>query len=196
MQTVPDQDPASEHELIEADTPVTTVIRQHPAPNAVGRYETWLNEIVPVAQTFAGHQGVSVIRPHGAEGAYTIVLHFDTVSHLREWLDAPIRMRLVAEIRPFLRMSEQVDIKTGLQFWFTPPNGRTARSWKQFLLTLSAIFPLTIAVPWLLGPLFRAVPMLALPGVSHLLVASLIVGAMVYAVMPRYTRLVSQWLFR
>ena len=62
---------------VQADTPATTVIRQHPLSDAIGRYEAWLKEIVPVAQTFAGHQSVSVIRPHVASDAYTIVLHFE-----------------------------------------------------------------------------------------------------------------------
>ena len=74
-------------EKIEVDTPITTVLRQHPLPGAVARYEEWLKEIIPVAQSFAGHQSVSVIRPHKADDPYTIILHFDTVAHLRDWLD-------------------------------------------------------------------------------------------------------------
>jgi antibiotic biosynthesis monooxygenase (ABM) superfamily enzyme len=66
---------------VKLDTPVTTVIRQQPRPEAVARYEEWLKEITPIAQQFAGHRGVNVIRPHVGSEVYVIVLHFDT-THL------------------------------------------------------------------------------------------------------------------
>src|SRR4051812_36199211 len=133
---------------IEVDTPITTVLRQHPLPGAVAHYEEWLKEIIPIAQSFAGHQSVSVIRPHKTDDPYTIILHFDTVAHLRDWLDSETRVHLVQKVRPFLQTDEDVDIKTGFEFWFTPPPAsRPAKPYKQFLITLSAIFPLTVAVP-------------------------------------------------
>jgi antibiotic biosynthesis monooxygenase (ABM) superfamily enzyme len=182
---------------VQVDTPVTTVIRQHPLPDAVDRYEAWLKEIIPVAQTFAGHQSVSVIRPHVASDAYTIVLHFDSVANLRKWLDSETRVHLMEKIRPYLRAAEAIDIKTGFEFWFTPPpTGKPAKPYKQFLVTLSAIFPLTIIVPWCLQTLFAWIPQFALPGVRQFIVAAVVVGLMVYVVMPRYTRAVSHWLFR
>src|SRR5436190_8423058 len=150
------------------DTPITTVLRQHPLPDAVAHYEEWLKEIIPVAQSFAGHQSVSVIRPHKTDDPYTIILHFDTVAHLRDWLDSETRVHLVQKVRPFLQTDEDVDIKTGFKFWFTPPPAsRPAKPYKQFLITLSAIFPLTVAVPWLLQPLFQWAPLLGLPGASR-----------------------------
>jgi antibiotic biosynthesis monooxygenase (ABM) superfamily enzyme len=183
-------------DAIKLDTPVTTVIRQRPRSDAVGRYEDWLKEIIPVARQCAGHQGVNVIRPHAASDPYTIVLHFDSVANLRKWLDSQTRMRLVEKIRPFLQVEENIDIKTGLEFWFTPPpGGKPAKPYKQFLLTLSVIFPLTVVVPWLLQPVFGWVPVLALPVIRHFIIAAAIVAIVVYAVMPHYTRLVSRWLF-
>ena len=182
---------------IALDTPVTTVIRQQPLPASTARYEEWLREIVPVAQSFAGHQGVNVIRPQIAGGAYTIVLHFDTVAKLRGWLDSETRVHLIDKIRPYLVTQEDVEIKSGIEFWFTPPpGGKLAKPYKQFLVTLSVIFPLTMIIPWLLQPLFGWIPLLGLFGIRHLATAAVIVGIVVYIVMPRYTRLVSRWLFR
>jgi antibiotic biosynthesis monooxygenase (ABM) superfamily enzyme len=177
--------------------PVTTVIRHRPLADAVGRYEDWLKEIALVAQQFAGHHGVNVIRPHGVGDVYTIVLHFDTLEHLRKWLGSDARLQLIRRIRPYLRSEESIDIKTGLEFWFTPPpGGRPARPYKQFLVTFSAILPLSILVPWFLRPLFAGYPTLALPLVNQFIVVAAIVGLMTYVVMPHYTRLVAHWLFR
>jgi uncharacterized protein len=194
---MPSDDKVSRNgDQLKLETPVTTVIRQQPRPEAVARYEAWLKEITPLAQQFAGHRGVNVIRPHGGSQAYVIVLHFDTIANLRSWLDSDVRRALVEKIRPFLLAEENIDIKTGLEFWFTPPpGGKQARPYKQFLITLSAIFPLTIIVPWALRPLLTAAPVLSLPGVSHFIVAAAIVGLMTYVVMPPYARRVSHWLY-
>ena len=144
----------------------------------------------------AGHQGANIIRPHDAAGAYAIVLHFDTTSNLRKWLESEARQRLVDRIRPSLRDNEDIDIKTGLEFWFTSAaGGMHAKPYKQFLVTLSVIFPLTIVVPWLLHPLLEWIPFLAKPVIRHLVIAAAIVATVTYVVMPRYTRLISRWLY-
>jgi antibiotic biosynthesis monooxygenase (ABM) superfamily enzyme len=181
----------------DADTPVTTVIQHHPLPDAIDLYEAWLGEIIPVAQRYCGHQSVDVIRPHVAGGPYTILLRFDNAAHLKPWLDSPTRKELIAKIRPALRQPEQIEIKTGFEFWFTPPpSGKAAKPHKRFLVTLSAIFPLTILAPWLLAPVFANVPALGVFGVRHFVIAAIIVGLMVYVIMPRYTRLIARWLYR
>lgn len=191
-----DKRPEGGEPVVEVDTPVTTVIVQRPRKDAVAQYEDWLKEITPVAQQFAGHRGVNVIRPHGATQDYTIVLHFDSIANLRNWLDSEVRARLAEKIRPFLRAEESIEIKTGLEFWFTPTTAsKSAPAYKQFLVTLSAIFPLSVAVPWLLAPLFQWLPELGTLGIRQLIVAAVIVATMTYLVMPRYTRLVSRWLY-
>jgi uncharacterized protein len=191
------RDPVPDGDAIALQTPVTTVIQQRPKPDAVGRYEDWLKEIIPVAQQFAGHRGVNVIRAHGGSDAYTIVLHFDAIDNLQRWLSSDIRKRLMEKIQPFMRADENIEIKTGFEFWFTPTaGGKHAKPYKQFLVTLSAIFPLTVIIPWLLQPVFTWLPVLALPIISQFLVGVIIVGLMTWAVMPYYTRLISRWLYR
>jgi antibiotic biosynthesis monooxygenase (ABM) superfamily enzyme len=177
---------------------VTAVIQHQIAPGAHDRYEAWLREITPTAQRFPGHQGINIIRPSEGTKCYTIVLRFDTLEHLQEWLASETRRQLVAEVEPLLERGDQVDIKTGLEFWFTPPTPaqRHPPPYKQFLLTLSAIFPLTLVVPWLVRPLFQAMPILGRPIVSNVITSAIIVGLMTYVIMPRYTRLVAGWLYR
>jgi len=101
-------------------------------------------------------------------------------------------------VEPLLERAEKVDTVTGLEFWFMPPTvaQKRARPYKQFMLTLSVIYPLTLIVPWVLRPLTGAVPALQNVLVDHLIVAALIVWLMTYVVMPRYTRLVANWLYR
>jgi uncharacterized protein len=176
---------------------VTSVIQHQVKPGTEAQYEAWLREITPTAQRFPGHQGANIIRPPEGTGLYTIVLHFDTLEHAQAWLASDTRRVLLAQVEPLFVHGDQVEIKTGLEFWFTPPSAQKhAKPYKQFLLTLSAIFPLTILVPWVLRPLFQAVPALGLPGISNLLISALIVGLMTYMIMPYYTRLVAGWLYQ
>ncbi len=65
--------PAPASDEIKLESSVMTVIRQRPGPDAVLRYEERLKEIIPVAQEFAGHQSVNVIRPHATSDACAIV---------------------------------------------------------------------------------------------------------------------------
>ncbi|GAB3942169.1 antibiotic biosynthesis monooxygenase [Spirosoma harenae] len=181
---------------IEMDSAVTTIILQHPTKQHMQAYENWLTEIVPLAQKAAGHRGVTIIRPHEASQPFTIVLHFDSEANLRAWLESDTRQQLIEKVRPLLQADETIQLKTGLEFWFTPPQTRKlAPAYKQFLITLSAIFPLSILVPWLLAPIFSAVPFLAFPLVKPLLTSGIIVGLMTFVIMPRYVRLVARWLF-
>ncbi|MBV8398967.1 MAG: antibiotic biosynthesis monooxygenase [Acetobacteraceae bacterium] len=179
-------------------TDVTSVIRHTVRQTEQDQYEAWLREIVPLALRFEGHRGVNVIRPHAGSRTYTIVLHYDTLGHLEHWLASDQRNRLVRKVQHLLEAGDQVEIKTGLEFWFTPPAAeqKRAKAYKQFLLTLSVIFPLTVIIPWLLRPLLQAASTSAVPGLSTFVVAALIVGLMTYVIMPRYTRLLAFWLYR
>ncbi|GAB4026108.1 antibiotic biosynthesis monooxygenase [Spirosoma gilvum] len=183
---------------IELDSAVTTIIVQRPYKKQVEAYENWLNEIVPLAQSSPGHRGVNIIRPHGSSDEYTIVLHFSSETNLRNWLESDTRRRLIEQVRPLLNTDETIDIKTGLEFWFTPPkaSNRVASPYKQFLITLSAIYPLSMLVAWLLAPVFSALPLLSTLFVRAFLTSAVIVGLMTFVIMPRYVRLVANWLFR
>ncbi|OWW18246.1 antibiotic biosynthesis monooxygenase [Noviherbaspirillum denitrificans] len=179
------------------DNVASLVIRHEVQAKDKNDYEQWLRKIASEAQRFTGHMGVNIIRPHDASGHYTIVLRFDSSQNLESWLESETRKRFIDEIRPTLVKEEELDIHTGLEYWFTPPATRRlqARPSKQFLITLSAIFPLTVVVPWVFKPVFAYVPLLGRPIISNFILAVVIVYLMVYVIMPRYTRLVAKWLF-
>ncbi|MEC4718345.1 antibiotic biosynthesis monooxygenase [Noviherbaspirillum sp. CPCC 100848] len=174
------------------------VIRHEVRPTDKDDYEMWLKSIATEAQRFAGHMGVNIIRPHNSTGSYTIVLRFDSDERLDSWLQSDTRKRFINEIRPTLVNGEELEMHTGLEYWFTPPaeHRLQARPFKQFLITLSAIFPLTVVLPWVLHPVFDYVPLLGRPIINNFILAVVIVYLMVYVIMPRYTRLVSRWLFQ
>lgn len=134
-----------------------------------------------------------MVRPPAGSRTYTTVVRFDQLEHLQAWLHSPARTRLLDVIEPHLSRADLPEIRTGLEFWVTPPDvaaQQTVRPYKQFLLVLSVIYPLSLVVPGLLQSL-------PLPAEARgLLAATVIVGLMTYVIMPRYTRLVSAWLYR
>jgi antibiotic biosynthesis monooxygenase (ABM) superfamily enzyme len=175
---------------------VTAVIQHEVKPGAGPQYEQWLKRIIPFAARFPGHRGVNVMRPPAGANSYTVTIRFDTLEHAEDWFGSDVRRQLVEEVEPLLERAEEVDTVTGLEFWFMPPAGQKhPKPYKQFLLALSVIYPLTLIVPWALRPLLERVPVLQYRLIDHLIVAAIIVGLMTYVVMPRYTRLVAKWLY-
>ena len=84
----------------------------------------------------------------------------------------------------------------GPQGWFTPPSRQQrAPAYKQFLITFSAIYPLTIIRPWLLNPFLEKISWLSIVYVRQFVLDAAIVALIVYVIMPRYTRLLAKWLY-
>ncbi|PMR67040.1 antibiotic biosynthesis monooxygenase [Halomonas heilongjiangensis] len=177
---------------------VTFHVKHCVRPGASARYEAWLREIIKAASDFPGHQGVHILRPQESESNYEIAVRFSSEEDARRWRDSTQRKDLMASIEKDLQEREVIEIHSGIDFWFTPL-GSTAKQpsrWKQWLITTAVIWPLTMIVPALWGPVFDILPILGTWGVSHGLVAASIVALVVYLVMPRVVRLVSSWLFR
>lgn len=177
---------------VAADETVTGIIVHQPRADARDEYEQWLADIREACRQFPGYLSTDVIRPVGNHPNYTVIIRFAGVGALKAWMESPERREHLQRIEHALEQADRYEIRSGLDFWFAPPAVKPPKRWKQYLLTLSAIFPLTVVVPWALGPLLGGVPML----VAKALIAAVIVALMVYAIMPHYTRLVSTWLYR
>ncbi|WP_347988403.1 antibiotic biosynthesis monooxygenase [Methylomonas sp. AM2-LC] len=168
------------------------------------QYESWLGKIVPIAASFTGHLGVQIVRPPEGHNEYLIVVRFASIHDLENWQQSQQRSQLINEIAPILDKDESLDIKTGIDYWFTPPTvGKHPRRWKQWLVTSSVIWPLTMYVPPVMEPFFLKLqpwfikyPELEEFGFRQGVLAMVIVGLVVYAIMPVYVRLISKWFFK
>lgn len=181
---------------LESEEIVTSIISHEVKPAAMPQYEQWLIEIRKACAQFEGYLSTDVIRPFGKEHTYVVIIRFAGFDNLTHWMESEQRRTFMRQMEPFLTKGDRYQIKTGLEFWFAPSDGKKATPWKQFLVTWSAIFPLSLLVTSLLGP---ALDLLSFPGatiVARLANTALLVVLMVYVVMPRYTKLVSHWLFR
>lgn len=174
------------------------MIRHTVRPDMRERYETWLRQIIEAAGEFPGHQGVHIVRPPPGHNTFESAVRFSGTKEAEAWLESDIRKELVSEIATALDADEHIEIRSGIDFWFTPPESKSKQPtrWKQWLITTAVIWPLTMIVPAIYQPLFEHVPLLAVWGVRHGIVAATIVALVVYLIMPRLVRAVSGWLFR
>lgn len=180
-----------------SDESVTLHIQQRVRPEALGRYEQWLRTIAARAAAYPGHQGVHIIRPTPGHNEYTILIRFASLADAEHWTGSAERQDLLAEIADAFEHEDRFHIQPGIEFWFTPssPAQKKPAPWKQWLITTSVIWPLTMLIPPLFKPLFAAVPLLGTWGISHGIIAATIVALVVFVIMPRYVQAVSRWLF-
>ncbi|MDP4529318.1 antibiotic biosynthesis monooxygenase [Alkalimonas delamerensis] len=167
-------------------------------PSQHTSYESWLATIIEVAAGFAGHQGVTILKPTPGQQHYEIAVRFASEADAKRWLDSDERQQLIGKVAPLLQLPENVQISSGIDHWFQPVHSPAPHPvrWKQWLITTLVICLLTMLIPPLLQVLFDALPLLGLWGIRHLLTAGIIVGLVVYLVMPRLVPLLAGWLFK
>jgi uncharacterized protein len=174
---------------------VTAVVQHEVRSDAIANYEAWLGRINRAAAGFPGHRGVEVVRsPEVGSTRYTVAVRFDTVADAERWFDSTERHALMDEAAAWMLKRGDVSIVSGIEFWFDPPPGRKSpKPWKQFLVTLTAIYPLTVLIPLILTPMLTAMP--DVPLLQRFIVTACVVALMVWFVMPRFTKAVAGWLY-
>ena len=165
-------------------------------PGAEQRYEEWTREILDAVSRYPGYMGREVFLPIAGNRKYTIIVRFDNEENLKGWTESDERKSFISRAGDLLEKGDQNEVRTGIDFWFTPEGTRPPKAWKQFLLTASAVYPLSLILPRLLAPLYRVAPPLGHPLISALLMATLLTGLLTFVIMPRYTRMVRRWLYK
>ena len=162
-------------------------------------YENWLDEIGPICRSATGHLDWQIIRPIPTlTSTYTVVIRFDSTEHLKDWMYSQERSRLIEKAEPLLDKGDAYIIRSGLDFLFIPQEAKTKvpRRWKQFLVTWSAIYPLSMVIPLIVLPLLRIAEMPKYKAIDSLFISGAIVLLMVYLVMRYYTKLIHKWLYK
>lgn len=177
---------------------VSFIIQHDVKPDRHADYEEWLKHIIAEAAKFHGHMGAHVARPAPGSHLYEIAVRFASRADAQKWIDSDVRRKLVEDLKPIIHSPEKLNIKSGIDYWFTAvtPGNKPPKRWKQWLTSVSVIWPLTVIIPMLLGPLFTALPFLGMPVVRQLVTAMCVVAMVVYVVMPPYARAIAKWLSR
>jgi hypothetical protein len=101
---------------------VTAVITHRVRSGREQGYEEWIKGIAAAARQFAGHLGVSILRPQpGSPPDYVIVLQFDQCDRLNAWLTSDTRKAWIDRVQPLIQEQENIQVLTGLESWFQLP---------------------------------------------------------------------------
>ncbi|SBW81551.1 antibiotic biosynthesis monooxygenase [Pseudomonas veronii 1YdBTEX2] len=180
-----------------SDEVVTLIVKHRIKSGSEANYEAWLRRIVRIAGERPGHLGVDVVRgKHDGLALFTCVLRYRSTDDLQRWLDSPERKTLIEEAAPLLADGDHTEIGAVNEFWFTPQTDSVAKPprWKQAVVTLCVILPLTLLVPIVWGPILGLHPFLSNYLVATFLITLTIVLLVVYLLMPAATRLFAPWL--
>jgi antibiotic biosynthesis monooxygenase (ABM) superfamily enzyme len=176
------------------DRSVTVVVRRRVRPDRQRDFEVWAADVVRVAARFPGHQGAALLTPAHTEGPDNfLVFRFDTPEHLAAWDHSEEKREWLAKIAD-ATIDVRVAHETGLEFWFSPPGVAASAPpprLKMAAVTLLAIYPLVLAVQVLVVPHLGALPVV----LRVLVIATVLVTLMTYAVMPFLVRVFRPWLF-
>jgi len=176
----------------------SVVINNHILDGKQKQYEIWLDEIGPICRNAPGNIDWQIIKPIAhLTFSYTVIIRFDTIENLKRWMESDERKNHIQKAKPFFAKDDHYYIKSGLDFLFAPEGENLSAPvrWKQYLVTWSAIYPLSILVPLFVLPVLKA---LNVPGnkfVNAFFVSGTVVFIMVYLLMPRYTKLIKKWLY-
>ena len=181
------------------DQGATAVITHHIVHGRQQAYEDWLNEIAPVCRRWPGHIDWQIIRPiEHLTFAYTIILRFDTIENLKQWMESRERKELIEKVIPLLAKNDRYSIQSGLDFLFLDAKEQAPVpvKWKQYLVTWSAIYPLSVIMPLIVLPLLRKLNLPQTRYIDSFFISGTIVLIMLYWLMPAYTRLIRKWLYK
>lgn len=177
----------------------SVVISHHILDGKEPEYEKWLSEIVPITKHSNGFIDLQIVRPiPHLTFVYTVIIRFDDIENLKNWMESDNRKLLIEKANPLFRKNDNYQIKSGLDFLFNSENegNKVPVRWKQFLVTWSAIYPLSLVIPLLVIPVLRLLKIPANHYFDGLLISGFIVFLMVFVVMPNYTKLIKKWLYK
>lgn len=174
---------------------VTVVFSHLVKPGRETGYEEWMKGISAVAKTFPGHAGVSIFRPEkGPLLQYVIVLKFDRMENLQNWLDSDVRQEWIERSKPLIQPPQELQILTGMETWFTLPTqlGKPAPPrYKMAVITWLGVYSCVMVLGYILKPILGNLPLFLNQAIS----IAIVVILLTYIIMPRLTKLFSKWLY-
>ncbi|KFC19444.1 antibiotic biosynthesis monooxygenase [Chryseobacterium sp. FH1] len=176
----------------------SVVITHHVLDGKQIEYEKWLDEILPVSKSAKGFIDWQIVRPiPNLTFVYTVIIRFDTIENLRNWMESDTRRKLIDKAHPLFTKEDNYEIKSGLDFLFYgEKENKVPVRWKQYLATWSAIYPLSLLMQLLLLPSLRLMNIPANRYFDTLVSTGCLVFLVIYVVMPNYTKLIRKWLYK
>lgn len=175
------------------------VINHHILDGKQQQYEAWLEEIGVLCRNATGNIDWQIIRPiPNLTYNYTVIIRFDSIENLKNWMESDQRKKFIEKAKLLFAKDDRYFIKTGLDFLFPieQESQKVPVRWKQYLVTWSAIYPLSILVPLIVLPFLKFLHFPNDRFLNAFFISGIVVFIMVYLLMPKYTKLIKGWLYQ
>ncbi len=179
----------------EKDPPVTVMMSRRPLPGREKAFESYLAGIIEASGQRPGHLGVTIFRPLRPEDReYHILFKFDRRSNLESWEASEERAQWRAVARTVSEKPKR-QVVTGLEAWFALPSqaiNLPPPPYKIAMVVWLAIYLLITGILALFGGLLDELPLM----LRTLILTAVTVPLMTFLVMPLFTRIFKNWLYR
>ncbi|KEA65350.1 putative membrane protein [Marinobacterium lacunae] len=180
---------------IDRDGAVTVVISRRVVKGQESEFERLSSEMTERASHFPGHLGTNMFRPASSQDPeYRIIFRFASREDLEAWDRSPARAEMLEQIEPLLVTPTQREVLEGITTWFTLPGQNPVQpppKYKMTIVSWLALYPTVTLIFFLFGDLLADIPLL----LRTMIVTAVVMVAMSYLLMPRFTRWFAFWLF-
>ncbi|MET3998480.1 antibiotic biosynthesis monooxygenase [Marinobacterium sp. MBR-109] len=175
--------------------PVTVVISRRVVKGQEAEFERLSSQMTERAARYPGYLGANMFRPASSDDPeYRIIFKFTDETCLSAWQQSAERAELLEQIEPLLVTPSQVETTSGIVTWFTLPGHNPVKpppKYKMTFVSWLALYPTVTIIFLLFGDLLAQVPLL----LRTMLITAVVMIAMSYLLMPRFTRWFAFWLF-
>lgn len=182
----------SSHPIDEA---VTVVVSRRVIRGQEARFEALSSEMTRRASRYPGYLGADLFRPASPnDPEYRIIFKFADEQSLAAWQASTERAEILEQIEPLLVAPSQVETLSGIVNWFTLPGHNPVKPpprYKMTVVSWLALYPTVTLIFFLFGESLAQLPLL----LRTLIVTAVVMVAMSYLLMPRFTRWFAFWLF-
>jgi antibiotic biosynthesis monooxygenase (ABM) superfamily enzyme len=126
----------------------------------------------------------------GIQPETVVVLTFDSSGNLQRWFDSEARRTILEDLERISEGELTTNVVGGFAGWFPSHEGSDPKKWKQALIILMALFPVSLSASWVRAQLW---PELEL---ARSVLFDNVVGIIVltWVLMPPLTRTFDSWL--
>ena len=180
---------------VDDSSPVTVVISRRVIKGQETEFERLSSQMTERAARYPGYLGASMFRPASPDDPeYRIIFKFSDEQTLAAWQQSSERAEILEQIDPLLVAPSKVETTSGIVTWFTLPGHNPVKPpprYKMTLVSWLALYPTVTLIFFLFGDLLAQIPLL----IRTLVVTAVVMPAMSYLLMPRFTRWFAFWLF-
>jgi antibiotic biosynthesis monooxygenase (ABM) superfamily enzyme len=177
------------------DPPITCAVVWRIRPDKLHIFHAIFEKMIETAATYPGHQGAHAVTPAPqGDPIYRAIIRFDCQSNFLAWQNSVECQRLVTEALELVAEPPNLQVRTGLEAWFSDPLQKqlTPALYKTALLMWLVLFPLTLFFRWI----FAFIGLGSLPPILQTgLMMAMEIALVSYSIMPRVARLFRPWLY-